>query len=566
MSKDFDSVLAKAHAWAAQDPDPETVAELSSVLEKATAGSTADSDLLRQRFTGRLTFGTAGLRGPLGFGPQAMNRIVVSQTTAGLASFLLSKAGTMPKSLRVVVGYDSRKNSAVFARDTAEVLAGLGIEVLLTPHQVATPIVAFAVRHMQCDAGVMITASHNPPQDNGYKVYFGGNDEGSQIIPPADYNIEAAINHVVQTMTLQKIPRSSKGISETPESLLNDYTSMTLASLSSCRPSHPKLVTVYTPLHGVGRDTFMATVAAAGFPAPHVVSAQAEPDAAFPTVAFPNPEEPGALDLSFKLAREVQADLILANDPDADRLAVAVPDSKSESGYRPLTGNQLGAILGWWAASRAHRQNRHGALANSIVSSPVLGKIAAHFSLTHEETLTGFKYVSRVPNLIFGFEEALGYLVTPDVVRDKDGISAGLTVLDIAYALSAQGKTLEDYLSTIEETIGCFASGQVTIRLEQTDGTPSLSELLRTNPPQQIGPRAVVSADDFLEGVGNFPKDNILRYTLEGGARVIVRPSGTEPKLKIYIDTTGPTRGSAELLRDEVNTDMRGIIRNLKGA
>ena len=563
MSKEIESILEKARVWMSQDPDPETKAELLDALQRSQSGSPHDLELIRQRFTSRLAFGTAGLRGPLGFGPQAMNRIVVSQTTAGLASFLLSRHGTGSTRLRVVVGYDSRKNSEIFAKDTAEVFSGYGFEVLLTPHHVPTPIVAFAVRHSHCDAGVMITASHNPPQDNGYKVYLGGDDEGSQIIPPVDRHIEKAINQVVDSLTFDEIPRSSEGISPTPETLVSTYIVATIDSLSPSLEPRSKLVTVYTPLHGVGADTFLATVSTAGILAPHVVSSQAEPDAAFPTVAFPNPEEPGALDLSFELAKEVNADLILANDPDADRLAVAVPDSLKDSGYRPLTGNQLGAILGWWAAERAHKEGQSGALANSIVSSPVLGKIARYFSLDHQETLTGFKYVSRVPNLIYGFEEALGYLVTPDVVRDKDGISAGLAVLDIAYTLAAEGKTLDEYLATIEEAVGCFASGQVTIRLEEADGKPSLSDLLRKEPPQQIGSRAVVQADDFLEGVDDFPKDNILRYMLEGDARVIVRPSGTEPKLKLYIDATGDTREQAEAVLREIETDLKELIEGL---
>jgi phosphomannomutase len=336
-----------------------------------------------------------------------MNRIVVSQTTAGLAAFLVGRHRSSDP-LRVVVGYDARKNSAVFARDTAEVLSGYGIAVLLTPHEVPTPIVAFAVRHLGCDAGVMITASHNPPEDNGYKVYFGGADEGSQIVPPVDSSIEAEIITVAKTLSFDNIPRSDAVVSETPSDLVANYVAHTIAAVAPAGAVGAVPTVVYTPMHGVGGDTFLAVLEAAGLQAPVLVDEQFRPDPLFPTVNFPNPEEKGALDLAFARAREVNGDLIIAHDPDADRLAVALPDSSSPSGYSSLTGNQVGAILGWGAAEIAQKARSTGALANSIVSSPWLGKIAQHFGLTHQETLTGFKYVSRVPNLLFGFEEALG--------------------------------------------------------------------------------------------------------------------------------------------------------------
>jgi phosphomannomutase len=555
-------LLAQARAWAHDDPDPETAGQLKALLASADAGDTEALEMLGLSFSGRLTFGTAGIRGHLGFGPSAMNRMVVSQTTAGLASFLIGRNRNSEEPLRVVVGYDSRKNSAIFARDTAEVLSGYGIEVLITPQKVPTPIVAFAVRHLNCDAGVMITASHNPPQDNGYKVYFGRADEGSQIVPPVDSGIEAEITTVATAMTFDHIPKSTVSVTTTPDSLVTDYLAQTVAAVSPTRAPESEVKAVYTPMHGVGGETFLAILDAAGLQAPVLVDEQFTPDPLFPTVAFPNPEEKGALNLAFARARDVTADLIVAHDPDADRLAIALPDSSSPSGYTALTGNQVGAILGWRAAEIAQKTGQKGALANSIVSSTWLGKIAQHFGLTHQETLTGFKYVSRVPNLLFGFEEALGYLVDPDVVRDKDGISAALAIVDLANRMASEGKTLWDYLTTIEETVGAFASGQIIIKIDPAKADTPITDLLRAKPPTQIGGLEVVTADDFMEGVGGFPQDNILRYYLADGSRVIVRPSGTEPKIKVYLDTAGTTRADAEVSL----ASLEGAVRDLLDA
>ncbi len=560
MTSDKKDVLQLARDWLAQDPDPETSAELRDLIAGTEAGDLHSQTLLERKFGTRLTFGTAGIRGPLGGGPAAMNRVVVSQTTAGLASVLLGRRRPSSETFRVVVGYDARKNSAIFARDTAEILAGYGIQVLMTSREVPTPIVAFAVRHLNCGAGVMITASHNPRGANGYKVFFGGVDEGSQIVPPVDLNIEAQIITAAMTFSFDIIRRSNALVSETPSDLVGNYISQTIAAVSPAYAVGAAPTVVYTPLHGVGGDTFLQVVESAGFPAPVLVDEQFEPDPTFPTVLFPNPEEKGALDLAFAKALEVNADVIIAHDPDADRLAVALPDPASPSGFRALTGNQLGAILGWWSANKAQAAGKHGALANSLVSSPVLGKIATHFGLDHVETLTGFKYVSRVPGLIFGFEEALGYLVNPDVVRDKDGISAALAVLGLANLLAAEEKTLWDYLSTIEEAVGGFASGQITIKRDNSDLGSPLTDQLRAQAPVRIGERTLVTADDFLTGVDGFPEDNILRYYLSEGSRVIVRPSGTEPKVKIYLDTNGPTRHDAEVALESLEHDVRELL------
>ena len=354
-----------------------------------------------------------------------------------------------------------------------------------------TPVLAFSVRELGATAGVMITASHNPAEDNGYKVYFGGQDEGSQIIPPVDTEIEAHIQRVAHTETWSTIPRSTDLVSVIDGDIVERYLVATLSSLQLTAPMEPAPTVTYTAMHGVGGETFLAAMEKVGFPKPYVVEQQFHPDPDFPTVAFPNPEERGALDLSFEKARSVGADLIIAHDPDADRLAVALPDPSASAGYRPLTGNQVGAIFGWHIAQKVRSSGETGTLANSLVSSPVLGKIAEHFGLDHEETLTGFKYVSRVKNLIFGFEEALGYLVTPDVVRDKDGISAGLLMVSLAHTLAGKGKTLWDYLHEIEETVGAFASGQVTLRLKPGVAGSTVTTSLRERKLSALGSRSL---------------------------------------------------------------------------
>jgi len=560
----------RAERWIAEDPDPVTSGELQALLTQHLEGDKVARVALEELFEDRLHFGTAGIRGPLRPGPAGMNRVVIGQTTAGLAQYLLDTTGnTTPTDISVVIGCDARTNSEVFARETAEVLSGYGIRAILLPSFLPTPVLAFAVRHLAADAGVMVTASHNPPQDNGYKVYLGNMDEGSQIVPPVDADIEHHITAVEDSLTWAEIPRSTEHVVSSPDTVVSSYINQTITSVVQGATSapHPTTATplsvVYTPMHGVGAGTFLAAVSAAGSPPLHAVSEQVEPDAAFPTVAFPNPEEKGALDLAFALAREVSADLVIAHDPDADRLALALPDSSAEAGYVSLTGNQVGAILGWHVAERAKALGQHGVLANSLVSSPVLGKIAKHFGLDHEETLTGFKYVSRVPGLLFGFEEALGYLVNPEVVRDKDGISAGLMALDLAYSLAAQGQTLADYLHQIEAAVGGFASGQITLRLESPGSTPSVTDTLRATPPEVLGGVAVSHVDDFEKGVGTFPVENILRYSLADGSRVIVRPSGTEPKLKIYLDTEGATNKDARESLVALEAAVRELLETL---
>lgn len=551
-------------SWMDQEPEHTHKASLSLLLEGVSAGQSEAITLAEEMFNSRLAFGTAGLRGPLRPGPNGMNRIVVCQTTAGFAKYLLAnRLQAANRTLRVVIGFDGRHHSGVFARDIAEVLSGFGIQASLLPSRLPTPVVAFAVRELSADAGVMVTASHNRASDNGYKVYLGGDDCGSQIIAPIDRHIERSIQDVAAQNAFSAIPRSTDLVSVIDGNIVEKYLLATLSSLHLSAPTAPPLTIVYTAMHGVGGETFLGAFARAGFGKPFVVEQQFRPDPDFPTVEFPNPEEEGALGLSFEKARSVGADLIIAHDPDADRLAVALPDPSAPDGYRALTGNQVGAIFGWHIAQQARFSGRTGTLANSLVSSPVLGKIAKHFGLDHEETLTGFKYVSRVKNLIFGFEEALGYLVTPEVVRDKDGISAGLLMVSLAHTLADEGRTLRDYLHEIEESVGAFASGQVTIRLKPGVAGSTITSALREKDLSALGSRSITRLDYFLEGVGKFPKDDILRYYLDDGTRVIARPSGTEPKVKVYIDTEGTTSAEAQSRLSSVESDINELVRSL---
>ena len=547
-----EALLTAAREWSAQDPDDETRAELDALVA-AASGEAADGASvasLRERFSGRLAFGTAGLRAELGAGPQRMNRVVVTQAAAGLARFLIDTG----RDRSVVIGYDGRVNSDVFARDSAEVMRGLGLEVTLLPSALPTPVLAFAVRHLGVGAGVMVTASHNPPRDNGYKVYLGGEDDGSQIVPPVDGEIAAAIDAVAAGDVRDLVRATDYTVAG--DALVQAYVDATAATVPTPRlpvDAQPKVV--YTAMHGVGWETARAVFAAAGFAEPAVVPEQIEPDGAFPTVSFPNPEEPGAMDLSVARGVAVGADLVIANDPDADRLALAIPDGAGS--FRRLSGNEVGWLLGWRAAARASSSDASGALAASIVSSPALARVAERYGLEYRDTLTGFKWVSRVPGLVFGYEEALGYLVDPGVVRDKDGISAALALLDLAVELAADGRTIADQLAAFAAEFGAFASGQVSTRVDDLSRIGEIMAALRSSAPSSLGGRSVVVVTDYSDGVEGFPPSDILRYDLEGGARVIVRPSGTEPKVKVYIDTVADTPAEAQALVDALAADVR---------
>ncbi|GAA2079826.1 phospho-sugar mutase [Pseudolysinimonas kribbensis] len=531
--------VEEARAWIAQDPDAQTRDELQALLDAAASDPAAAAEL-EERFAGRLDFGTAGLRGELGAGPTRMNRVLVAQAAAGLAAYLRARQ----EHPTVVIGYDGRTNSGVFARDSAALLQGAGVHATLLPRELPTPVLAFAVRHLDASAGIMVTASHNPARDNGYKVYLGGLDHGSQIVPPADAAIQAEILRVAAG-SIADLPRD-EDYTIASEDLVAEYVRRTAAPAEhTAVPPY-----VYTAMHGVGWQTASAVFAAAGFPPPVSVRAQQDPDPAFPTVSFPNPEEPGALDLAVATARDAGAQLIIANDPDADRLAVGIPDSSADTGWRRLAGNEVGWLLGWQAARRVDAltpDGGDGTLAASLVSSPALGEVARQTGLDYEETLTGFKWISRVARLVFGYEEALGYLVDPDKVRDKDGISAAVAVLDLAASLRAEGRTLADELLAFAAEFGGYASGQISIRVQELDDEIGrMMARLRERPPAEVGGIRVERIDDFADGFAPFPPNDILRLHLEGGARVIVRPSGTEPKLKCYLDAWSTEGEAAE--------------------
>lgn len=550
-----DERLAQARAWMRQDPDHETRDELAAVITRAAAGDEAAASDLDDRFSTRLAFGTAGLRGALGAGSNRMNRVLVAQAAAGFASYLREKShGGTPT---VVVGYDGRRNSRVFATDSAELFAGAGLRAILLPRLLPTPVLAFAVRHLGADAGVMVTASHNPPNDNGYKVYLGGADQGSQIVAPADAEIAAHIQRIADADDVSALPRSTD-YETAGEDVVEAYVAAT-AAIAPAPAGASDLRWVYTAMHGVGWETLSKIVSAAGYPQPMVVEEQLKPDATFRTVSFPNPEEPGAMDLSFARARRVQADFIIANDPDADRLAVAIPDASSENGWRRLTGNEVGLLLGARAA-RAAAGTPGASLACSLVSSPGLGAVAAHHGLDFHETLTGFKWISRAPGIVFGFEEALGYLVNPETVRDKDGISAAVAVLGLAAEAHERGKSLADLLSELGDTYGHFASGQVSVRVDDLSVIGSVMLSLRTLPPQQLGGHVIASAEDLLHADEGRPSGDVLRYRLADGSRIIVRPSGTEPKLKVYIDATADSAERASATVGELEAAVRVLL------
>ncbi|MGC5169215.1 phospho-sugar mutase [Microbacterium sp. DT81.1] len=542
------AVADLAAAWLAQDPDEETRAELSALIARAENGDGDAEAELADRFDGRLAFGTAGLRGELGAGSNRMNRVLVAQAAGGFAAYLLERANTpvtdAGEAPTVVIGYDGRKNSRVFAVDSAEIFAGAGLRAILLPRLLPTPVLAFAVRHLGADAGVMVTASHNPPNDNGYKVYLGGAEDGAQIVSPADAAIAAHIERVAAAGPVSRLPRSS-GFETALESVIEAYVEAT-AEVAPAPEAAEELRWVYTPMHGVGWETLSRIVDRAGYPVPTLVDEQVEPDGAFPTVAFPNPEEPGAMDLALEAARRAGAELVIANDPDADRLAVAVP-ADVVGGWRSLSGNEVGLLLGWRAARRARDASAgpEASLACSLVSSPGLRTIAESYGLAFHETLTGFKWISRAPGMVFGFEEALGYLVNPETVRDKDGISAAVAILGLAADARGRGSSLAGLLEEFGDAFGHFASGQVSIRVEDVSIIGRIMAALRQNPPTHVGEPAVTGIDDLLLGVDGFPPGDVLRLWLADGSRVIVRPSGTEPKLKVYLDARGETREEA---------------------
>ncbi|RZB15164.1 phospho-sugar mutase [Streptomyces sp. F001] len=538
-----DDLLARAQAWLAEDPDADTRAELAALIDAK------DVTELAERFGGTLQFGTAGLRGELGAGPMRMNRSVVIRAAAGLAAYLKKQGHTTGL---VVIGYDARHKSEDFARDTAAVMTGAGLRAAVLPRPLPTPVLAFAIRHLGAVAGVEVTASHNPPRDNGYKVYLG---DGSQIVPPADAEIAAEIDAV---RSLNDVPRPTAGWETLDDGVLDAYLARTDAALA---PGSPRTArTVYTAMHGVGKDTLLAAFARAGFPEPVLVAEQADPDPDFPTVAFPNPEEPGAMDLAFAKARETEPDLIIANDPDADRCAAAVKDGAD---WRMLRGDEVGALLAAHLVSRGVQ----GTFAESIVSSSLLGRIAEKAGLPYEETLTGFKWIARVEGLRYGYEEALGYCVDPDGVRDKDGITAALLITELASRLKAGNRTLLDLLDDLAVEHGLHATDQLSVRVEDLSVIANAMRRLREQPPTRLAGLAITKAEDLTQGTEKLPPTDGLRYTLDG-ARVIVRPSGTEPKLKCYLEVVVPVATHAGLpaARAKAAQLLAAIKRDLSAA
>ena len=540
----FDAEVVRA--WIADDPDQQTATTLEHILAEAESGDAAAIADLEDRFSGPLVFGTAGLRGEIAAGPNRMNRAVVIRAAAGLAAFL---ADTVGEGFRVVIGCDARYKSAEFAADTAAVVTAAGGVAIQLPEQLPTPLLAFALSHLEADAGVMVTASHNPPADNGYKVYLGkrplqtlGSEAdaeagaGAQIVSPADAQIAEKIAAVD---SVASVPRAESGWEHVDESIVENYLSR-IDDLGV--RAETDLSIVLTSLHGVGAGVAEAALTRTGFTNLHPVASQQAPDPDFPTVSFPNPEEAGALDESYALAREIGAELIIANDPDADRFSAAIPDAASAVGYRQLTGDEVGLLLGEDAATRLAAGTHHAmgaeapVFANSIVSSRGLAAAAASHGFTGVNTLTGFKWISRVAGLVFGYEEALGYCVDPAAVRDKDGISAAVTFASLASRLKSEGSSIEAELDRIRNRDGYFATAPLSFRLDDVSLIATAMAKLRENPPATLAGSPVAEVRDLSAGYEGLPPTDGILLLSESNSRVIVRPSGTEPKLKCYLE------------------------------
>jgi phosphomannomutase len=538
-----------AKAWLDQDPDPVTKLELQALIDNQ------DEEGLSSRFSTRLDFGTAGLRGELGAGPNRMNRVVVAQTALGLAEFLNANRETYldpSGGLSAVIGYDGRTNSDVFALDSAEILSAAGIKTFLFSEMVPTPVAAFTGRRLGASLTVVVTASHNPPRDNGYKVYLGGPTGGSQLVPPQDREIANLITALSTGTTFQQIPKS-KDFTLIGQPEISQYLdrAKTLISMHESEIAKRSAIRItHTALHGVGWKVVKPLMAAAGFKV-LPVTLQAEPDAKFPTVAFPNPEEKGAMDLSFAEATRNDSDIILANDPDADRLAVAV---RSGDGYQMLTGDQVGLLLANQLAPTSK------AIANSIVSAD-LSALAKHYGVPYTQTLTGFKWISKVPDLGYGYEEALGYCVDPEYTPDKDGITAALIIAQMASDLKAQGKTLVDQIQDLAQKFGHVATGQVSLRVSDLSVIGKITSGLRSNPPASIGDEAVLFED--YSARTDAMKTDALVFSNES-IKIIVRPSGTEPKLKCYLQASATSKPAATKLLENLKTWAEATLSALK--
>ncbi len=544
MGAPIDEALAgRARAWADDDPDPATAAELRALVERGEGAE------LAERMAGPLAFGTAGLRGLLGAGESRMNRAVVARAAAGLAAHL-ARGGAAGGG--VVVGYDARHMSREFAAETAAVLAGAGVAAHVFTEPRPTPLLAFAVTELGAAAGVMVTASHNPPAYNGYKVYAAN---GAQIVPPDDASIAAAMAALPSARGAARRgegeARAAGLYRDVGPGLFDRYLDR-VAALSRDGRGRDRVRIAYTPLHGVGYASARDVLARFGFDDVHAVDEQREPDPAFPTTPFPNPEEPGALDLALALARRVGATLVLANDPDADRLAVAVPGPGGA--FRQLTGNEVGALLGEYVLRHEPAGGPVPLAVTTVVSSPLLGRIARALGAGYAEVFTGFKWIANVgmrreaaggERFAFGYEEALGYAVG-GVVRDKDGLSAAALFAELVAAAAAEGRTVPDELDRLARAYGAFESAQVSLVKAGLAGAEAIRAHMRTlraARPARLGGLAVEGVRDFLAGAGEaagMPPGDVLAFDLEGGARFVARPSGTEPKLKLYFDAAAP--------------------------
>lgn len=534
------NLIEEVKRWIELDPDPVTAQQLQSWLDSGNEVK------LKESFSGFLQFGTAGLRGPIGPGPSCMNRAVVQRASAGIAAYMKKRGLTS-----VVIGRDARYGSEDFTEESAQIFSGAGMKVWVLPRPLPTPVLAYAVNSLNADVGIMVTASHNPPQDNGYKVYLGGSVDGvryagSQIVPPADLEIAAEIDAI---NTAQPKGTHWDILDDT---VFNEYVAAT-ATLARTRAD---VKVVYSAMHGVGTETLVATFKAAGFSAPILVKEQAEPDPDFPTVQFPNPEEPGAIDLSLNLAAEVGADIVIANDPDADRCAGAINDPAV--GWRMLRGDEVGAILGHYIATTMKESCFGKSFGNSIVSSSILGKIARAHGIEFHETLTGFKWLAKIPNLRFGYEEALGYAVDAVSVNDKDGISAALMLAQCAAELKVTGHTIAGYLQNIWETYGFHGTEQISIRVKNIADVDSVLTKLRTSHPRQLGGTTLTSFIDLAQPTNGLPATNGVTMWFGESIRIIVRPSGTEAKMKCYIEVAA-SGGSAQEIQA-----VQGKIAELK--
>jgi phosphomannomutase len=535
--------VAGPQEWLADDPDTDTRAELQRLIDAAAVGDAAARAEIDDAFRGPLAFGTAGLRGRMGPGPNRMNRVTVARAAAGIAAYLLARHAHPA----AVIGFDARHHSARFAQDCAEILAGAGVRALVLPRPLPTPVLAYAVRALGAEAGLMVTASHNPAADNGLKVYLG---DGRQIVPPADAEIAALIDAVGP---LAALPRSDDHIT-LGDDIVQDYIAQ--AALVPQRDTPRDVVSLHTAMHGVGSTVLQEAAMHAGFPPPFTVAAQRDPDPDFPTVAFPNPEEPGALDLAIAEGMRINVDVIIATDPDADRcaLVIGVPhgrpahaDTRTPGEWVALSGDEVGWLLGWWLVRRG---GFTGGMAASLVSSTMLQRIAEDAGIPYATTLTGFKWISRVPDLGYGYEEALGYCVDPRHVADKDGITAALLALELVAALNAEGRTVFDVLDELALRHGVHATRQISLRMPTPALIAAAVEGLRADPPRDLGGLPVEEVVDLAEGMGDLPPTEGILLRLPG-ARVIVRPSGTEPKVKCYLEVVRHVDGAGLALARE---------------